>query len=298
MAMSDDAVSLPSNEESPVDLPSDGEDQQEIQVAARPADVRPRHDHGNVPVDFMEVFSPPRIAPHVERRGGSTGPSIDILTGYDLLTASGQRSCLELIHALMPAVLMLSPPCTVLSQLQWTNEGRRKDRAAWQVAYDNGLKLWMFALYLFEIQVRAGRRAVLEHPSQATSWSLPATRRLLQSNMAINLYIFDQCLLGLRTAVQGDPMRKRTKFMSNLPGLPAQGFNTRCTAETCNHIPRVHVWCQGKEGSMSRARAAQIYPAQFCEAMARAVAAHIGQPVAAITPAHNDDESDIELPSD
>ena len=49
---------------------------------------------------------------------------------------------------------------------------------------------------------------------------------------------------------------------------------------------------------MSRARAAQIYPAQFCEAMARAVTAHIGQPVAAIMPAHNDDESDIELPSD
>ena len=60
--MSDDAVSLPSNE-SPVDLPSDGEDQQEIQVAALPADVRPRHDRGNVPVDFMEVFSLPRIAP-------------------------------------------------------------------------------------------------------------------------------------------------------------------------------------------------------------------------------------------
>ena len=116
----------------------------------------------------------------------------------------------------------------------------------------SGLRQWPEALdvcaVLFEIQVRAGRRAVLEHPSQATSWSLPATRRLLQSNMAINLYIFDQCLLGLRTAVQGDPMRKRTKFMSNLPGLPAQGFNTRCTAETCNHIPRVHVWCQGKEG--------------------------------------------------
>ena len=39
-----------------------------------------------------------------------------------------------------------------------------------------------------------GRLAVIEHPAQASSWSLPETRRLLANNMAAQCSDFDHAV--------------------------------------------------------------------------------------------------------
>ena len=81
--------------------------------------------------------------------------------------------------------------------------------------------------------------------------------------------------------------------------LPGSVFEQTCTVATCNHMPQAHTWLQGAEGGVSRARAAQEYPAAFCAAMADLVQAEqlfgpaqaqqaAAAPVAA--------ESDVELP--
>ena len=40
--------------------------------------------------DIAEVWSPPRVAANAVKRGLTPGPAIDILTGYNLLTATGR----------------------------------------------------------------------------------------------------------------------------------------------------------------------------------------------------------------
>ena len=97
------------SEESPVSLPgsdSDQDDHVAIENAIQayvPKELAPPG-----PVDFMEVFSPPRIWPHAERLGLRCGPSVDIETGFDLLTDLGREACMKLIYNLQPAVIMLS----------------------------------------------------------------------------------------------------------------------------------------------------------------------------------------------
>ena len=109
--------------------------------------------------------------------------AIDVETGLDLGTGEGQAGCLRIFNNDHPQILALSPPCNVLSQIQRTNQNRRKDYEGWQQKYCEGLKL--FGLLLFERQVLQGRLAVIEHPAQASSWRLPETRRLLANNMAV-----------------------------------------------------------------------------------------------------------------
>lgn len=56
-------------------------------------------------VDFMEVYSPPRVC-------------LDIVTGYDFLTMEDRARCLRLIEQERPKFLMVRPPCTTYSPLQ------------------------------------------------------------------------------------------------------------------------------------------------------------------------------------
>lgn len=71
----------------------------------------------------MEVFSPPRIvaacqALSPDLRGSF---SCDLKTGWDFLLEEHQRKFLGILHLKKPAVLVLSPPCTMFSCLQDSN---------------------------------------------------------------------------------------------------------------------------------------------------------------------------------
>ena len=89
---------------------------------------------GRLQLNFkaMEVYSPPRVLPKVH--SDSMGPcrmSLDILTGWNLLSPELKRTLLNLWHTEEIEMLFLSPPCTVFSVLQtcfrnkekWTQHG-------------------------------------------------------------------------------------------------------------------------------------------------------------------------------
>jgi len=160
--------------------------------------------------------------------------------------------------------------------------------------------LWRFALCLFKEQCRQGRKAVLEHPWLASSWALSITEKVANTPGVFQT-IFDQCLLGLVTTAEQKPVRKRTRFLSNLQTLEIC-FSTRCTPETCSHLPVEHAWLQGREGGASRCRSAQVYPADFCRGMARSVLNYTNNvaapalPEAQVAPA-DDADSEADLPS-
>ena len=117
----------------------------------------------------------------------------------------------------------------------------------------------------------------------------------------VHTYVFDQCLLGLRTKVLQDPVRKRTKFLTNFLRLQ-QTFTILCDTNTCNHEPG-HTVLQGSEGGESRCTFAEQYPAGMCQALAYEVFQEVQHgPLALVQQAPlqplPDNESDVEMPED
>lgn len=115
---------------------SESEEEKPLNVEdpGRDAHLRPTE-----PVQFMEIFSNPRIAPEVRRLGQTCGPSIDLGTGWDLTKKAVQQRLLQLLYVLQPLVLMLCPPCTVFSCVQNTMRDRRADYKKWEKQYAEGL---------------------------------------------------------------------------------------------------------------------------------------------------------------
>ena len=293
----EDAVSLPESgmsggdsctEESDVVLPgSESDHENDTKSPEQPTGgpqilVPTALDKAHPPgaIDFMEIFSMPRIAPCVRELGLTCGPSLDILNGYDLQTTSMKQQVLNFIRTCEPKCVFLSPPCTVFSQVQHSLKGRRKCQHAWEMKYQRGLDLWEFALKVVDEQLKRGRLAVVEHPAQATSWTLDSVTALMSQYQSLRFFTFDQCLLGLVTLSDQRPVRKRTRFLSNMASLD-QEFSVTCNRMTCNHFPATHKWLQGSEGGVSRCRAAERYPFQMCEAVARALSAQLAAAAAA-----------------
>ena len=176
-------------------------------------------DCGDPAVAFMEVYSLPRIAPAVCRLGLKVGPSLDLENGWDFRVVQRQGEAVRRVQELQPLVLMLSPPCTVFSQVQHTMLDRR-DLDKWAARYAEGLCLWKFACRLFKLQVLAGRYAVLEQPWLATSWKLPSAEKL-RHLPGVRDYVFDQCLHGLCTTVEKNPVRNtKPGCFQTGPSLP------------------------------------------------------------------------------
>ena len=61
-------------------------------------------EHGDVTdvPDVGEVWPPPRVTAKAVKRGLTPGPAIDILTGYDLLTARGRKRAWDVLRRALP----------------------------------------------------------------------------------------------------------------------------------------------------------------------------------------------------
>ena len=70
---------------------------------------------------------------------------------------------------------------------------------------------WMCKLYMK--QVKAGRHFLHEHPAHATSWNKRLILEMLQLKDVRRIEAH-QCQLG-REAANGEPIMKKTSFMSN-----------------------------------------------------------------------------------
>ena len=147
---------------------SEDEDDVELMESTTPTHGHPddRFFH------FMEVYSPLRVAAAVHKMGMHSAGSLDILTGCDLLTADGRRTALALLTFRCPFFLMVSPPCTMYSELTrlWNaHKMKWEDRVVRQGEADMMLK---FAMELCRLQGQSGRFWCHEHPHKASSWKM------------------------------------------------------------------------------------------------------------------------------
>ena len=168
----------------------------------------------DAPDTFMEFVSPPRLCPLFRQGGHKADLSIDILTGYDLLCPRARQQVQNEVCRRRPRVIMLSPPCTVFSQMQHSNRGRC-DPDRWASKEHDGFLLFDFAMELARMQVTANRFFCMEHPHGASSWKRESCLQV-QGLPGVRLAVFDQCCFGMVTKITKTPVRKTTTLMSNL----------------------------------------------------------------------------------
>ena len=114
----------------------------------------------------------------------------------DLSKPKMPQKALRLLDEIKPAVLILSPPCTMFSAMQNINvhqmkKSRTKARVQEAVAH------FAFAVLLCIRQSQRGGTFVFEHPVGASSWSTQLASLLSQcpGTKRVN---FDFCMLGMR----------------------------------------------------------------------------------------------------
>jgi hypothetical protein len=217
----------------------------------------PRNLAGKLQDDLVEVYSPERMVPIAQKVGLRGDLSIDLLTGWNLLDPEVQLQVVREIKMRRPKVLMMSPPCTWFSGLMNLNWAKISPPIREQGFRDATLHL-EFCMLLADLQESEGRGWVLEHPDAAKSWGNAKVKDRLAhgSHMAR----FDQCCFGLVSKVTRTPMRKRTRFMTNIPSVHLH-FHSKFCDQTHEHVT-----VQGSEGGEKRSVWAQRYPQALCEA--------------------------------
>ena len=102
----------------------------------------------------------------------------DLITGkiWDLSTTESQQEVLKMVRRDRPKLLMVCPPCTIFSNLQFI-EGDPELRCPDKWA--EAVKLVEFAVQVCNLQRKLGGGFIFEHPQSASSWrKIPKLREL------------------------------------------------------------------------------------------------------------------------
>ena len=207
-----------------------------------------------------EVFSPPRFAPHAESPVFSTR-SYDLKTGFDFCKAATRQQVREELRQSPPELLFLCPLCT--------NEG------GWfhlNVAYmdpqEVATKLAQsrmfirFCCQLFRQQVRAGKRAVFEHPKGSRLWTYPEVQALCQEHELVTCHM---CRYGLHLPGSKQLIRKSTNLLVSHEDMKCLG--KRCPG--ANHSR--HACHQIIAGSAPGVGSISVFAGQYTPQFVQAV---------------------------
>ena len=125
-----------------------------------------------------------------------------------------------------PYAIILSPPCTMFSQLQNLNVKKGTDE--WNMEFRRASRLVEFAMEIANMQYNSGRYFMFEHPLGASSWQLPCVARMT-SRPGVTSTVVDMCSYGLvATDENGEGLvRKPTRLLTNCPAV-ANGMVRRC----------------------------------------------------------------------
>ena len=168
-----------------------------------------------------------------------------------------------LVDCLECVLLMLSPPCTVFSELQRLWNIKRIPEQTWKHRWEVGMVFLKHSMHAAQNQVAGHRFFAFEHPASASSWKQPCVQAV-QSLPGVETVVFDQCMLGLKSKVNGIPMRKRTRIMTNSREL------IKLLSGKCCDRTHAHECIQGSEGGVKRSVWAQVYPPGLVQIIAEA----------------------------
>ena len=270
-----DVITILSDSEKEVSLPSEvGDSEDDIDLFLEQPLEQPTASREDCPTEvFAEIFSRPRVISMIAALhltailSGSL--SIDILTGFDLRLAAVREAVMKMLLERDIRVVVLSPPCTMFSQIMHINFGKMKP--------DDLRRRWKDAMCFIHFTVRIIRWVVsrngffvLEHPTGASSWKLPCIQELLQLP-GVKLICFHQCRFRLKAPISGSPIRKSTRFLTNSQQVIDTFDRVYCN---CTQPHRV---IEGSEGKYRLSKWCEQYPADLCKGLAQSLAKEVAQ---------------------
>ena len=207
---------------------------------------------------ISEVYSPPRLAKIAHEYGLLAGTSFDITmndeTGmpWDFDMPSQRQRCRERIEKEKPKLLVGSPMCTAFSIIQNLNRKRMGEKR-WKEMIAYGTRHLLFVIELYELQLRAGRYILHEHPLSASSWHLPELTDFMH-RWDLKRFSGHMCRFGMTSEDANGPglVKKPTGFICNADYIVSR-LNKHCTGDH-RHVHLMN----------GRADAARIYPDDLC----------------------------------
>ena len=269
-------MSLGIEDESLESLPSPGIEDEDESFEPLPDDSASSQTSSDYDHDVAELFSRPRIVPHCSaQRQLVGGPSVDIKTGVDLLRYQNRRETQRKLDKHRTKVVVLSPPYRIdYCDRGYIKKNLRKEADPQKEA--EAFELLQFAMDVAKAQHQNRRKIIFEHPVSATSWRTDIVKSVKDAP-GIYTVDFDQCALGLCTKVKQTPTQKRTRLLTNLPGVVTKFREFQCVCEPVNLIngrKQKHMRLVGSEGGLTRKAYANVYPPAMCNAMAECIADH------------------------
>ena len=217
--------------------------------------------------DVAEFYSPSRVLTTTRRLGLRGCLSLDILTGWDFRLESTRKLSMDLLSRLCLCFLVLSPPCTIFSELQRLWNIKRMTIEVFTAKWQEGILYLTHSMNCARIQHDNHKVFVFEHPARASSWRTPEVMAIA-ALPGVHTIDFDQCMLGLVSHVHMLPHRKRTRLLTNSETVSKLFAPFQCDRG------HVHQIIQGSEGGIRRSVWAQHYPALMVELLARGAQAH------------------------
>ena len=222
------------------------------------------------PVDVMEIFCPPRLNAVAAEYRLRPGPSIDLLSGFDLSLPSTRAEVAYIQSRLKPRFLLTCAPCKLYSQLQAMWNVAKVPPEVMRYRKQKADELFNFGLESLERQEQWSGLGLHEHPAGATSWrdiDLNISRFFL---IGYACTVFDFCLQGC-VDPEGLPVRKRTRLMSNCKPI-LEHFCMLCRPCDTTRPGVDHRPCWGSVCGIKRSEHCQVYPPKFCCALMSIVA--------------------------
>ena len=223
-------------------------------------------------MDVIEVFSPQRLNTMVERFGLRKGAAIDLeevkpdgSDFWDLDRMEDFEQVMDLIAVEQPWLLTSSPPCTTFSSLRRLSNFKRPAEVV-EAEESLGKMRLSRSLECCKLQDSLGGYYLHEHPKESTSWNEPEVEEMV--NLP-NTFLVQSPMCRFNMMAQDDEgqwghVRKETLWLTNSEEI-ARELQGVCNNYVPGAEPHRHVHLVGA----SRAKAAQVYPRELCEAILR-----------------------------
>ena len=226
-------------------------------------------------LSVMEIFSPPRFTPVVEKMGLKSR-AYDLKTGYDLSKASDRKRVEEDLLQHRPDLVILCPPCT--HEGGWFNLNASK-MERWEFlqkkAQSRSFIRW--CCRIFKMQSELGGRCVFEHPTGAKTWTYPEMQSLCKKYYTTKLHM---CRYEMKLPNSEQLIRKSTRLLLSHDDMKSLGL--LCPGVEDPKHRQHDVIAGSAPGVPSVSAFAGAYPIKFVHAVLDSVPELRHQPVFAV----------------
>ena len=144
---------------------------------------------------LWEIYSLPRLSPVMRSLGGQSLRSYDIKHFMDLSQTEYVRLLLQDVALFRPHYLSLSPPCTMVCQLQASNWNRIKNAKQKYLDLEEALGHIDLTMWLAEFQDDHQAYYGFEHPHLSLAWGRESATAMY---ISVHFPNFDNCGYLLR----------------------------------------------------------------------------------------------------